>query len=417
MKQHTINPTKPARGVCFFLYLHGMKSLALWMIFLAGFSTKVCGQDSIAAPVMGETIGKLPFLKYGLGKDRLGGAKMTYLDTGVVMLLVDSIGEDYKVKLSANHAAYIPKENLRIVPGKQPADYYLSSNWRVYGNDTTNFDYVTINLDERLPYRSSQRINPAQIVVDIFGVTSNTNWITQFNSVKEIKNTWYEQVEDDVMRVFIELKHAQHWGYTVFYDSSSSKLVIRVKRQPSKLHLQNVKIAIDAGHGGSNWGATGVRSGIKEKDYTLLIARELNTLLKRQKAITMMVRTADTTLEIADRAKMLLDWNPDLLISIHLNSSANAFIRGTSTYYRYIGFRSLSTAILKRMLELNLVEIGNTGSFNFGLNGPTAYPNCLVEVAYLSNWEDEQLILNEKFRKSVARKIAAGINDWLKKMK
>ena len=54
--------------------------------------------------------------------------------------------------------------------------------------------------------------------MDIFGATSNTNWITQLSSAKEIKNAWYEQPEDDVMRVIIELKHQQHWGYSIFYD-------------------------------------------------------------------------------------------------------------------------------------------------------------------------------------------------------
>jgi N-acetylmuramoyl-L-alanine amidase len=118
-----------------------------------------------------------------------------------------------------------------------------------------------------------------------------------------------------------------------------------------------------------------------------------------------------------ERIEMLRAWNPDILISIHLNSSANPLIKGTSTYYRYIGFRSLSQAILKRMLELRLVETGNVGGFNFSLNGPTEYPNCLVEVAFLSNTDDEKKILDPKFRSVVAKKIADGINDWVRKIR
>ena len=367
--------------------------------------------------MMVQTIGKLPYLEYGLGDDRLGGAKMTYLDSGIVMLVVDSADGDYKVQLSKNHSAYISKENVKLLPDKRPRSYYLTSNWRVYGNDTTGFDYVTINLDERLPYRSIQQINPSRIAIDIFGATSNSNWISQFNSVKEIKNTWYEQTEDDVMRVFIELKHNQHWGYNISYDSVFPKLIIRVKRQPPVLALNKLKIAIDAGHGGTNTGASGVTSGILEKDYTLKIATELNKLLKKSNVKTFMTRTADTTLDMVTRVEMLKAWNPDILISIHLNSSGNMLIKGTSTYYRYVGFRSLSQAVLKRMLELKLVEIGNVGSFNFALNGPTDYPNCLVEVAFLSNLDDEKKILDPKFRTATAKKIFDGINDWLKKVK
>ena len=53
--------------------------------------------------------------------------------------------------------------------------------------------------------RSFQQIGPSRIVVELYGVTSNTNWITQLNTAREIRNTWYEQDEDDVMRLFIEL--------------------------------------------------------------------------------------------------------------------------------------------------------------------------------------------------------------------
>lgn len=130
-----------------------------------------------------------------------------------------------------------------------------------------------------------------------------------------------------------------------------------------------------------------------------------------------MTRTKDTTLSMPERLSMLNHFDPDLLISIHLNSSSYDTVKGVSTYYRYIGFRPLTVTILNQLLQLNLKEFGNIGSFNFGLNGPTEYPNCLVEVAFLSNPEDEKKIRDPKFRKSVANKIYLGINDWLKQLK
>jgi N-acetylmuramoyl-L-alanine amidase len=219
------------------------------------------------------------------------------------------------------------------------------------------------------------------------------------------------------MRVYIELAHPQHWGYHIGYDSTGQKLVIRVKRQPEALKVRKLKIAIDAGHGGTNIGATGATSKIPEKEYTLRISHALNKLLKRKGVTTFMTRKVDTTLSMVERVEMLSAENPDLLISIHLNSSGNALIKGTSTYYRYIGFRSLSQSILHRMLELPLMEAGNVGGFNFSLNGPTDYPNCLVEVAFLSNTDDEKKILDPRFHDAVAKKIYRGIQDWLKHMR
>ena len=358
----------------------------------------------------GRTTGKLPFLEYGIGDDRLGGAKMTYLDSNILVKVIDSFKTDYKVQLSKNHTAYIDKRS--IIKEIAGTTNHLTGSWKVYGDSA--FDYVTVSLDEKLPYRSIQQIEPSRIVVEIFGVESNTNWITQLSSTKEIKNAWYEQPEEDVMRVIIDLKHKQHWGHSIFYEGN--KLIIRIKRQPEKPALKYLTIAVDAGHGGDNIGATGITSNILEKNYTLLIAKELQAVLLQKKANVIMTREKDTSLSMVERIEFLKAQNPDMLISIHLNSSSKDSIQGVSTYYRYIGFRPLSVSILNHMLDLNLKEFGNVGAFNFSLSGPTDYPNCLVEVAFLSNKEDEKKILSPAFREAVAKKIVEGIEEFLKNL-
>ncbi len=380
-------------------------------------SVNLFSQDSI---MLVRTMGKLPFIEYGIGDDRLGGAKMTYLDSNILLKVVDSFKTDYKVQLSKYHSGYIAKENVMILKKQldKPVVHntHLSGSFRVYGDN--DFDYVNINLDERLPYYSFHLINPSAIAIDIFGVTSNTNWITQLSTAKEIKNTWYQQIEDDVFRVFIELKHPQHWGHSISYDSAGTRLIVRVKRQPAVLDIRKLKIAIDAGHGGDNAGASGVVSKVLEKEYTLLIAKELEKTLKKAGVKKIfMTRTKDTSLTMPERIEMLKAFTPDILLSVHLNSAATDTVQGVSTYYRYIGFRPLSVAILNQMEKLGLKEYGNIGNFNFALNGPTDYPNALVEVAFLSNEKDEKRILSPKFHKAVAQRIYLGIVDWLKSLK
>ena len=105
---------------------------------------------------------------------------------------------------------------------------------------------------------------------------------------------------------------------------------------------------------------------------------------------------------------------PDILVSIHHNASTNPVaVKGTSTYYRHIGFRPLSTAILDRLLELGVQNAGNVGSFDFALNGPTEYPNVLIEGLFLSNPEDEVKLLNKRFKKRFVKKVAKGLKDFL----
>ncbi|HVZ97993.1 MAG TPA: N-acetylmuramoyl-L-alanine amidase [Chitinophagaceae bacterium] len=353
----------------------------------------------------------LPYLKYGTGVDRLGGAKISPIDSNVVLKVVDSFETDYKVQLSAYHSAWIEKANVQKIQQADSEFQHLTDSWKVFGDSL--FDYVTIQLDEKLPYTSRMELDPSLIVVDIYGAVSNTNWIQQLGSAREIKNVWYEQPEDDVIRVFIELIHPQHWGYSVYYDDSN-KLTVRVKRQPASLALKDITIAIDAGHGGTNMGTTGSSKDIREKDITLLFAKDIENELRSRKAKVVMTRVNDTTLSMYDRITFLNQQDPDLLISIHLNESDEDTVRGVSTYYRYVAFRPLSKAILHRLLETGLNEFGNIGSFNFALNGPTDYPDCLVEVAFLSNKDDEQKILDPEFRTLVAKKIADGVEDFLK---
>ena len=390
-----------------------------WIFFVLFFFPGIFtfSQDSIW---LGRTTGKLPFLEFGIGEDRLGGAKMGFLDSNILVKIVDSFSTDYKVRLSKYHTAYLAKESV-ILLEKQPDsemvhNRYLSGSWKVFGDSAV--DFLSINLEERLPYHSFQTINPSRIIIDLFGVTSNTNWISQLKTAKEIKNCWYEQIEDDVLRVFIELRHQQHWGHSIAYDSAGKKLWVTVKRQPPMLDIRLLKIAIDAGHGGDNSGASGLVSKVLEKNYTLLIAKETEKTLRRMGVNKIfMTRTKDTSLTMIERIELLKQFNPDILVSIHLNSSGVDSVRGVSTYYRYIGFRPLSVAILNQLLTLGLKEYGNVGNFNFALNGPSDYPNALVEVAFLSNKEDEKRILNPKFHRAVAQKIYLGIVNWLKQLK
>lgn len=388
-----------------------MKYIQLMVFLLCMHFAGIVAAQSVQ---LARTTGKLPALYFGLGEDRLGGAKMGYLDSGVLLRIVDSAKDMYKVQLSAYHSAYIEKKSIQSDSVARFKDQYLTASFSAKGDSV--LDYVGIAMEERLPYQSRMLVNPAIIEVDIYGVHSNTNWVTQLRSLKEVKNVYYQQVEDDVVRVTIELVHRQHWGYSIGYKGRF--LVVSVKRQPSKLDIRKLTIAIDAGHGGTNGGTGGVKTFRAEKELTLLYARELEKIL-RKKGVSniVMTRTSDTTFDNKDRILFLQQQQPDILISLHFNSSANQQVRGVSTYYKHIGFRPLTQFVLGRMLELNLNEFGNIGHFNFALNAPTDFPNCLVEIAFLSNEEDERRIVNPAFKTSVAQKIYTGINDWLKSLK
>jgi N-acetylmuramoyl-L-alanine amidase len=363
-------------------------------------------------PLILQTKGKLPYLLVGLGEDRLGGTKIGYLDSLVKLKAVSKVADKYCVQLSKYRTAFIEEQHVEVLNKNRFTPTSLTNSMRVWGDSL--YDYVSLILYERLPYQSFQEINPSTIVIDVFGATANTNWITQMQSVKEIKNVTYEQIEDELLRIKIELNHQQHWGHSIYY--ASNNLIIRVKRQPKSLLLKDLVIGVDAGHGGSNKGAFGI-TGIIEKEMTLLIAKELKEVLEAEGATIIMTRIKDTTFDNHDRYTFFKQKNPDLLLSIHLNSSADPVrIKGVSTYYKHIGYRTFTQAILQEMLGMGLAEFGNVGNFNFILNGFTEFPNALVETLFISHPEDETNVLNLEYRRQMAEKIRDGIKNWLQKL-
>jgi N-acetylmuramoyl-L-alanine amidase len=323
----------------------------------------------------------------------------------------------FQVQLSKNRFAYIDKQFIVVDTNAldKPLTPFPHTSNSILAKGDSLFDYVSIRLPEKLPYQSWMDINPSKIIIEIFGVAANTNWITQLSSLQEVKNIYYHQVDDDILRVTVELNHKQHWGYSLQYSNKGLELIVR--RQPQDLDLTKMVIAIDAGHGGTNSGADGIRTKVKEKNATLLFAKALEKHL-RDAGIenVIMTRQNDTSFDNKDRILWLQSQLPHVLISLHLNSSGNTQVKGTSTYYKHVGFRPLTQTILARMLELGLNEFGNIGSFNFALSQPTEFPNCLVEIAFLSNLDDEQKIISPEFHKDVAKKIHAGLQDWIRRM-
>ena len=354
--------------------------------------------------------GKLPSLAYSMGEDRLGSPKMGYIDSGILFKVVDSADTWYKVQLSKYHAGFIDKKYTTPIADFKPKQYYYTGNITAKGTDSC-YDVISIALEDRLPYKAWMEVNPSVIKLEIYGAHTNTNWITQFTTLKEVKDIYYTQTEEDVMQVTIHLKHQQHWGYSLSY--AGNRLLIKIKRQPGILLLNKLTVAIDAGHGGTNGGAEGVNTHIAEKDFTLEYAKTLEKALKKLGVNTFMTRTTDTTIDMKDRIMMVQQKNPDFLISLHCNSSATDSVKGSSTYYKHIGFQPLSRTILKRMLEIKMNEYGNVGNFNFGLSAPADFVNCLLEIGFISNPAEEKIMITPLFQKKVTQQLIKAFNDWL----
>lgn len=92
-------------------------------------------------------------------------------------------------------------------------------------------------------------------------------------------------------------------------------------------------VVIDPGHGGKDGGAPGASGNAREKDVTLLIARELRDELARRGRVRIaLTRDGDTYLTLDDRAAIARRLGAGLFVSIHADSAPNPAARGATVY-------------------------------------------------------------------------------------
>ena len=130
------------------------------------------------------------------------------------------------------------------------------------------------------------------------------------------------------------LKPTQGYGHRLVIDLQDAGVQPAVKRSvpESSDGLRDLVVAIDAGHGGDDPGASG-RRGTREKDVVLAIAKQLEALVKQERGMRpVMIRSGDYYLSLRKRIEKARDMKADLFISIHADAFNDGRARGASVY-------------------------------------------------------------------------------------
>lgn len=174
-----------------------------------------------------------------------------------------------------------------------------------------------------------------------------------------------------------------------------------------------MKIFLDPGHGGSNPGAISA-TGLKEANVNLDVALKLGRILASWGYEIRYSRTENVTVSLSERAQMANAWGADYFVSIHCNSNENTNIGGTSTYYYRPGTVAEAFALVVNTNLVRQIELRNIGilSANFAVLRLTRMPAILVELAFLSNPMEAQLLSTNTFRQNCAVGIANGIAEF-----
>ncbi len=233
-----------------------------------------------------------------------------------------------------------------------------------------------------------------------------------------------------------------------------------VRRRAGMGKIRLSKVIIDAGHGGNDPGAIG-RNGLREKDVNLDIARRLSSLLKEEGVQATLTRSRDNFVPLSSRVSIANRSGADLFISIHSNANRSRSLCGFEVYYVAPSVSDSKRAVFTaRSASLNLKEAvfaSNTqdlkaiiwdmiytnsraesielsrslcrvmdssiGANILGVKGArfqvlkgVRMPGILVEVGFVSNLNEERLLMTGEYRQKLAEGILEGLRDYSQDM-
>ena len=222
-------------------------------------------------------------------------------------------------------------------------------------------------------------------------------------------------------------------GLAVFFTFTSAVvLCVRALNAPQAVFGETdekMTIVLDAGHGGIDGGVVGRRLGVKESDLNLAITLRLKDALEENGFLVVLTRKTQAGLyglatkgfkrrDMERRRQIIEENDPALVLSIHQNFYASHSTRGGQVFYKKGDEQGAQFALCvqKQLNDLYKVQGAKsrttmTGEF-FMLNC-TPSPSLIVECGFLSNADDEKLLVDGVWREQLVHSIAAGVTAYL----
>ncbi len=335
-----------------------------------------------------------------------------------------------------------------------------------------NYVRLVFDLDGIADYSIFALHNPERVVLDIKKANMSHGMVDQiqanalFRSIRSgVRNGKDLRVVFDLSkevspRSFLLAPSGQS-GHRLVIDLHNKKGKSITARQSSKrANKRDVIIAIDAGHGGKDPGATG-RSGTREKTVTLQIAKRLEKNLNAQRGMkAVLVRKNDRYMRLRDRIQKARDYHADMMISLHADSFPDPRARGSSIYALSVDGASSETArmlaekenaadllfgdfdlaVEDKMVKEVLFDLSLTGTIEssldiggeiigqlksvnrvhkkkvqqagFAVLKAPNIPSVLLETAFISNPREEKNLRSAAHQKKVAKAITRGVNKY-----
>ena len=287
-------------------------------------------------------------------------------------------------------------------------------------------------------------------------------------TLSQAATAYHAFMAEDPLRLIVQIKNPKAPEESADEDKIVQLLmgpeaVIKPDAKKAKKGKPALKIAVDAGHGGEDPGASG-RGGTREKDINLMVAKELARQLGLEGYNVFLTRKSDTFISLGDRSLLANQEGADLFISIHCNAAAGRRNRGEGGFEVYflsedatdqeaedvaryenmepersglltsenkrasqvlfsmartefINESSLLCQMVSRAVDRR-VPISNRGAkqADFHVLHGVQAPSILVEMAFIDLPSEEKKLRQRKFRTAMVDAIITGLQNFEKKV-
>ncbi len=350
--------------------------------------------------------------------------RFTHLREGISLYSNKETSDFYKVDLGLNESLWIEKiyaKEKGTVLNNKPSKV---SKIKFY-QDRKNY-LVKIKTDTKTPYKIYQNdcSKNGSLKFQLYNINvDNRDLKVKFKDGGKF-NYSVKTARDSSEILSVNFRNDKPiFGYDVENKKgllNKGSLVLKIKKPlkiDNKAPLKNIKIALDAGHGGKECGA--VSGGFYEKDINLQITNELNKTLKERGAKTILTRKKDVDTELYTRVDKARNKNADIFISIHQNSLPNpknwAKKHGSGVYYYNENAKNLAYSVQKNLVKNTGFRDDGVFKASFAVVRSSDPVSILVECGYIIHPYERKKLTDAKFQKVVAKAIADGVEEYLLK--
>lgn len=330
--------------------------------------------------------------------------RLQHLERGTQLKVIGEYGKFYKIQLARDDYAWIEKS----LTNKSNNQIQTFANIISYTYEkTAEFERYNINLSDKVPYILSEK-RGYNLINNKYEAYSKGLDLTVYNVESQPENKFE-----------LELNSKEKlFGYDSYY-TASNELIITIKKIPQvsdNQPLKNIKVTLDPGHGGSEYGAIGCL-GHKEKDINLAIALKAKEYLEKKGAIVSLTRNEDSYLGLYQRVDMSKSFGSDIFISIHSNALPDALAQtyrsGASVYYFYPQSNDLARIMLETLTKELATNNDKVRQESFAVIRNTSSPAILIEVGYMINPEDNSKLITPEFQSKAGQAIANGVEKYI----